>query len=115
MARSRPRSASRILVMNSTRFVFGITDGGSLQQPAPTLNPKTPGTGSGARPTLDSLSPNVADPRAQRTIQAVAAWAGLTAEEQAMPLVDFVNLKVPSSGESYHGLLVPRTLVMAGV
>ena len=84
--------ACHVLAMGASRAVFGVTGGGSLQQPAPTL---TPGAGCRARPPLDTLSPNVADPRAARTVQAAVACAGMTAEEQTMPLVDFVNLKVP--------------------
>jgi hypothetical protein len=57
----------------------------------------TPGTGAAAcraRSPLETLNPDSADPQAARTVQAAAACAGMTAEEQAIPLVDFVNLKV---------------------
>jgi hypothetical protein len=51
------------------------------------------GAGSLPRPPLGPVS--ASDPRAVRCEQAAAAGAGMTADEEAMPLVDFVNLKVP--------------------
>lgn len=66
------------------------------------------------RPPLDILSPNLPGPCAARTSQAAAACVGMTAEEQAMPLVDFVNLKVPSSEEPIPGPLVTWMLLLAG-